>query len=73
MDWMEYSNKLADLVGNGGYCKVKKDPTLKTERKRPQILKNHQDSSQKFTLLSLKELEDLTYEDYLNNLKKYIT
>ena len=29
MDRVEYSNKLADLIGNGGYCKVKKDPTLK--------------------------------------------
>ncbi len=29
MDKLEYSNKLADLIGNGGYCKVKKNPTLK--------------------------------------------
>ena len=35
MDRVEYSNKLADLIGNGGYCKVKKDPTLKTEKKDP--------------------------------------
>ena len=27
MDRVEYSNKLADLIGNGGYCKIKKDPT----------------------------------------------
>ena len=33
MDRVEYSKKLADLIGNGGYCKVKKDPTLKTEKK----------------------------------------
>ena len=38
MDRVEYSNKLADLVDNGGYSKVKKDPTLKTERKLSQIL-----------------------------------
>ena len=37
MDRVEYSNKLADLIGNGGYCKVKKDLTLKTERKLSQI------------------------------------
>ena len=29
MNRVEYSNKLADLIGNGGYCKVKKDLTLK--------------------------------------------
>ena len=29
IDKVEYSNKLADLIGNGGYCKVKKDPTLR--------------------------------------------
>ena len=29
----KFGNKLADLIGNGGYCKVKKDPALKTERK----------------------------------------
>ena len=38
MDRVEYSNKLADLIGNGGYCKQKKDPNLKTERKLSQIL-----------------------------------
>ena len=38
MDKEDCSNKLADLIGNGGYCKVKKDPTLKTERKLSQIL-----------------------------------
>ena len=36
----EHSNKLADLIGNGGYCKIKKDPTLKMERKPSQILGN---------------------------------
>ena len=30
MDRVEYSKKLADLSGIGGYCKVKNDPTLKT-------------------------------------------
>ena len=29
MDRVEYSRKLADLISNGGYCKVKKDTTLK--------------------------------------------
>ena len=43
MDRMEYSNKLADLISNGGYCKVKKDLTLKTERKLSQILGKNQD------------------------------
>ena len=43
MDRVEYSNKLADLIGNGGYCKVKKDPTLKTERKLSQILGKNKD------------------------------
>ena len=43
MDRVEYSNKLADLIGNGGYCKVKKDPTLKTERKPSHILGKNKD------------------------------
>ena len=43
LDRVEYSNKLADLIGNGGYCKVKKDPTLKTERKLSQILGKNKD------------------------------
>ena len=43
MDRVEYSNELADLIGNGGYCKVKKDPTLKTERKLLQILEKNKD------------------------------
>ena len=43
MDWVEYSSKLADLIGNGGFCKVKKDPTLKTERKLSQILSKKKD------------------------------
>ena len=38
IDRVVYSNKLADLIDNGGYCKVKKDPTLMTERKLSQIL-----------------------------------
>ena len=43
MGRVKYSNKLADLIGNGGYCKVKKDPTLKTERKLSQILGKNKD------------------------------
>ena len=43
VDRVEYSNKLADLIGNGGYCKVKKDPTLKRERKMSQILGKNKD------------------------------
>ena len=43
MDRLEYSNKLADLIGNGGYSKVKKDPTLKTERKLSRILNKNRD------------------------------
>ena len=38
MNRVEYSNKLADLNDNGGYFKVKKDRTLKTERKLSQVL-----------------------------------
>lgn len=33
MDKLEYSEKLASLVVNGSYSKVKKKLTLKTERK----------------------------------------
>ena len=33
MDTVEYSNELTDLTDHGGYCKVKRDPTLKAERK----------------------------------------
>ena len=43
MDRMEYSKKLANLIGNGDDCKVKKDPTLKTERKLSQILGKNKD------------------------------
>ena len=43
MDRVEYSNKLADLIGSGGYCKVKKDPTPKTERKLSQIIGKNKD------------------------------
>ena len=43
MDRVEYSNKLVDLIDNGGYRKVKKDPTLKTERKLSQILGKNKD------------------------------
>ena len=38
VDRVLYSNKLPDLSDNDGYCKVKKDQILKTERKRLQIL-----------------------------------
>ena len=40
---MSYSNKLANLIGNSDYGKVKKDPTLKTERKLSQILGKNKD------------------------------
>ena len=43
MDRVECSNKLVDLIGNGGYYKVKKYPTLKTERKLSQILRKNKD------------------------------
>ena len=43
MDRVECPNKMADLIGNGGYCKVKKDPTLKIERKLSQILGKNKD------------------------------
>ena len=43
MDRLEYSNKLTDLIGNGGYSKIKKDPTLKTERKLSKILGKNKD------------------------------
>ena len=43
MERVEYSNKLADLIGNGGYCKVKKNPILKMERKLSQILGKNKD------------------------------
>ena len=43
MDRVEYFNKLADLIENSGYCKVKKNPTLKTKRKPSQILSKNKD------------------------------
>ena len=43
MDSVEYSNKLADLIGNDSYCKEKKDLNLKTERKLSQILSKNKD------------------------------
>ena len=43
MERMEYSNNLADLIGNGGYYKVKKDPAIKTGRKLSQILGKNKD------------------------------
>ena len=42
MDRVEY-NKLANLIDNGGYNKVKKDLILKTERKLSQILGKNKD------------------------------
>ena len=32
MDKVEYSNKLVDLIDNGGYCKVKKEPDPEDEK-----------------------------------------
>ena len=43
MDRVECSNKLVDLIGSCGYSKVKKDPTLKMERKLSQILGKNED------------------------------
>ena len=43
MDRAKYSTKLADSIGNVGYCKVKKDLTLKTDRKLSQILGKYRD------------------------------
>ena len=43
MDRVEYFNKLADMIGNGGYCKVKKDLILKMERKLSHILGKNKD------------------------------
>ena len=43
MDRVEYSNNRGDLIGNGVYCKVKQDPTLKTEMKLSQILGKNKD------------------------------
>ena len=43
MDRVEYSNKMANLIGNGGYCKVKKDPTMRMEKKLSQILGKNKD------------------------------
>ena len=43
MGRVEYSKKLTDLIGNGGYCKVKKDPTQMTERKLSPILDKNKD------------------------------
>ena len=43
MDRVEYSNKLADITGNGGYYKLKKGSTPKTERKLSQILGKNKD------------------------------
>ena len=43
MNKVEYPNKLVDLIGNSGYCKVKKGPTLKTEKKLSQIFSKNKD------------------------------
>ena len=43
LDRVGYSNKMADLIGNGGNCKVKKELTLKTEKKLLQILGKNKD------------------------------
>ena len=43
MDRVEYSNNWIYLIGNSCYCKVKKNPTLKTEMKPSQILVKNKD------------------------------
>ena len=43
MDKSDYTRKLEDHISNGRYSKVKKDPTMKTERKLSQILIKNQD------------------------------
>ena len=43
MDKLEYSIKLADLISNGGYCKIKKDQTQKTKKKLSHILSKNKD------------------------------
>ena len=44
MDKAEYSNKMADLIASGGYCKVKRKSILKTEMKLSQILNKNKES-----------------------------
>lgn len=39
IDKTEYTGKLEDIIGNGTYSKVKKNLTMKTERKLTQVLK----------------------------------
>ena len=41
--FIQYYNKQVDLFGNSSYCKVKKAPTLKTERKLLHILGKNTD------------------------------
>ena len=41
---VEYSNKLADLIGSSGYCEIKKDLNLKTERTKISYHKWNTDS-----------------------------
>ena len=55
MDKVQYSNKLADLIASGGYCNVKKNPMLKTERKLSQILNKNKD------LIPQKKYRQLTH------------
>ena len=40
---VEYSNELADLIDNSGSCEVKKDSTLKIEKKLSQIFSKNKD------------------------------
>ena len=42
-DWTCNLQMVASLIGNGGYCKVKKDLTLKTKRKQLQIIGKNKD------------------------------
>ena len=63
MDRVEFSNKLANLISSGGYYKVKKDPTLKTERRLSQTLcKNKCESNNKDEDSSLKTLNDENHQ-----------
>ena len=43
MKKVKYSKKLADLFDNSGFCKVKKDPTLKPKRKLSLIFRKNKD------------------------------
>ena len=61
MDKVEYSNKLTDLTGNGGYCRVKKGPTLKTEMKQSWILNKNKDLIPQMKYSRISRLHPLQY------------